>query len=643
MSYGSSFFIMKDFKIRQKYPASVFSVILFPLFAIILFKLNIPSGFTIISLLFISIISIMSYLWVKPVQVFLDGGTMEDIDEIMGLTYKLPVLNTIAITLVLIFTLLIYIFSNKNIFPEKFLFIMAFLVMALSMIIYTYFITDYVMLQAREQLFTRRKTFPAIIGKHGENIWKKIFFTFFSLFFITSLATGLSLYIKNLEPDKTMALFHKDIFVIIFSSNLVFLVITVLLIKSITKPLNGIISAMDDLKEGNFDKGIPVISRDEIGMIANNLNLLSGNLFSYKTLLRQRIDRLKLLYNISQAANHIDNLDKFLSVILDAILDGLNSEKASVMLVDKDGEKLVTKAFKGIYRSDEPDGSYEFNLGEGIAGKVASEGTAVVANDGHKNPDFLVRNNSDSLIRNLMCVPMIIEERIIGVVNVSNKKNLGDYSSDDLDILTTLSAQIAGIIEKFRLREIELENIKKEKFTYMGRVAAGVAHEIKNPLNSIGMIIQRFKREFEPVTDKEEYLNLLKIVSDEVGRVNNIVERFLKFARPKKLEICRLNFTELIKELVIFTEAKAKEKNIIIEEELEENIFWHIDKMQMKQAVLNILLNAIEATKKEGKIEISLKQKANRIFLRIKDTGPGISEELQSKIFELYFTTKNSG
>jgi len=635
------YFFMKDISLRQKYPLFIFSAIFFPLITIIAFKIEVSLTVIIFSFLPVITVTIMSYFFIKPLQKFLGEDTSENIEEITDLSYSLPFRTAITLFFLVAGAVMIHLLVGTENFMAKILILLQLFTSLLCMIVYTFFITTDMMFSVREKIFKKRNSLPKSIKRRYEPLWKRIALTFMVLLFPLPL---FFLILKIRIMGGEIFLICNDISIIVFSMSLFIVPFLILFTRSLTRPLNILILDISRLKEEDFESGIAVITRDEIGLISDGLNHLSASLFSYSLLLRQRIARLNLLYNISQAANHIDCLDKVLSFILDAILDGLASEKVSVMLIDENEEKLVTKVFKGIY-NNESENNYNFKLGEGIAGKVAREGKAIVVNSGYRDPSFVIRPGitSDYKIRNLISVPMIIEDRKIGVVNVCNKKNEADYNDDDLDLLVTLSAQVAGIIEKFRLRQIELENMKKEKFIYMGRVAAGVAHEIKNPLNSIAMIIQRFKREFKPSEDQEEYINLLKIVSDEVRRVNEIVERFLKFARPKKLEMATVDFIELIKELVLFIMPQAKEKNITIEEKMEEKLLWNIDRTQMKQAILNILLNALEATSEGGKITVSLEQKGKAVFLKIKDTGPGIPEDLQSKIFELYFTTKSSG
>ncbi len=632
--------------IQQKYFLLLFSNILFPvinfLLIYLILKISLFSIPEAIFLLFsVTVMTIISTVMVRP---FLTHGTADD-DRLL---YRLPLINAIMIT---VLTILFFIFhiiisnpGNSDIILSSVRLLNTFM----SMIIFTYFLTYDIVLFLKEKILIKNNSFPAIIKIRSSGLWKRIAFILILIFFIPSISLLTSAHIRlsagtediNKIKNSLLSMNH-DLVINVITMSVLLIPLIILFNRSITEPIKRLIKSMNKIKEGDFETMVPVMSCDEIGMMSQGLNQMMASLFSYSTLLRQRINRLTLLFNVSQAINHIEETDKLLGFILDSLLTAMNSEKASVMLIDKDRGKLYVKTYRGSYRNEN---DYDFSLGEGIAGTVAKTGEMIVANNGHKDPRFLVRDHikKDYDIRNLICAPMIIKDTIIGVVNLCNKQHELGYDNDDIDLLSTVSAQIAGIIERNRLREIELEHMKKEKYLYIGRVAAGVAHEIKNPLNAIGMIVQRFKREFKVTEDEEEYVTLLEIVISEVSRVNSIVERFLKFARPQELNLSHIELSGLLKDIITLLTPQLREKGLIVKEHLTENLYCNIDTDQIKQAVINIILNGIEATEK-GYIEISSEKKEHTIYIKIKDTGCGISEENKNKIFELYFTTRPEG
>jgi len=209
-----------------------------------------------------------------------------------------------------------------------------------------------------------------------------------------------------------------------------------------------------------------------------------------------------------------------------------------------------------------------------------------------------------------------------------------------------IDSVVAVIKDLTKQKKLEAAARRQEKLTAMGELASGVAHEIRNPLNTIGMIAQRLKREFS-VPDGE-YDSLLTIVRHEVSRVNDIIGQFLRFARPPSLQLEATNMTEFLDDVILQTRAQIEAKGIQLQEEIESLPEIKIDKAQMKQALLNLILNAIEATSAGGKISISAHVDVQEVRpdsrdvaslrIEIADTGMGIPEEnLAKKNFRLVF------
>ncbi|MFC2084198.1 nitrogen regulation protein NR(II) [Bacteroidota bacterium] len=185
---------------------------------------------------------------------------------------------------------------------------------------------------------------------------------------------------------------------------------------------------------------------------------------------------------------------------------------------------------------------------------------------------------------------------------------------------------------------------RKEHLVAMGELASGVAHEIRNPINTIGTIAQQLNKDFIPETNKDDYASLTSLVYKEVKRINNTIEEFLKFARPNPLKPSNFNLTELINQLKTQVNASLSEKSIVFEISGNVDIEVNWDKNQIYQVFLNLIQNSIDSIDKGGKIKIlsSTKDKSN-ITLVFSDNGKGINSEILPKIFNLYFTTKAKG
>jgi PAS domain S-box-containing protein len=202
---------------------------------------------------------------------------------------------------------------------------------------------------------------------------------------------------------------------------------------------------------------------------------------------------------------------------------------------------------------------------------------------------------------------------------------------------------IEDITEK---RKGEARLRRAENLASLTTLAAGVAHEIKNPLGSISIHLQLLQKTLakklknsDKTTDK--YFNVLK---EEVDRLNRIVIDFLFAVRPMNLELRDGDLNRLISQIMEFVRFEMEQLNINCFLELDENIpKIMIDERYMKQAVLNLIKNAQSAMPNGGNFTISTHFSDNEIKISVHDTGTGISKENFSKIFEPYFTTKDTG
>ena len=204
-----------------------------------------------------------------------------------------------------------------------------------------------------------------------------------------------------------------------------------------------------------------------------------------------------------------------------------------------------------------------------------------------------------------------------------------------------LNAEHDRILREVRIMEEQTR--RSERLASMGRLAAGVAHEIRNPLNSISIITQRLRAEFTAAEDREEYGKLLSTVGKEITRISTIVENFMKYARPPSLAVSDVDCAKLISEVIGVIGEKAKKDGIRVEASVKPGLRCYCDYDQMKQALLNIVLNALDAVGKDGAVYIAAERANGEVLFRIEDTGGGIPEDIQANIFDPYFTTKRTG
>ena len=184
---------------------------------------------------------------------------------------------------------------------------------------------------------------------------------------------------------------------------------------------------------------------------------------------------------------------------------------------------------------------------------------------------------------------------------------------------------------------------RQEKLSAMGELASGVAHEIRNPLNAIGVLAQRLDIEFSPTADEGEYRQLVRAVVSEVHRVNAIIQRFLKFARPPQFVMVKSNLDDFMTIYRPILQGEADAKGVRFIFQAGSGAMVLLDHEQMQQALLNIVQNGVEATEPGGMMTIALFCREGRAIIEITDTGRGIPEIEKGRVFNLYFTTKVDG
>jgi two-component system sensor histidine kinase HydH len=182
-----------------------------------------------------------------------------------------------------------------------------------------------------------------------------------------------------------------------------------------------------------------------------------------------------------------------------------------------------------------------------------------------------------------------------------------------------------------------------DRLAALGRLSAGVAHEIRNPLGSIKGSFEILESEIHPENEKYEFV---KIIKEEIARLNSIVESFLKFARPPKPRLQPTSINDLVESTLILFNKRAQESGIEIRKELADNLpAIHLDRDQIRQVLLNIILNGSDSMPDGGILEIrtGIGQNDRRITVEIIDSGIGISDEELDHIFDPFFTTKAHG
>lgn len=228
--------------------------------------------------------------------------------------------------------------------------------------------------------------------------------------------------------------------------------------------------------------------------------------------------------------------------------------------------------------------------------------------------------------------------------NRHNSKEFLLISNTKFETSDNLTNQIFVIRNITEQKKTESWIRRKEKLIAMGELASGVAHEIRNPLNTIGTIAQQLNRDFLPTEGADEYKTLTSLVYNEVKRINQTVKSFLQFAKPDPIKAELFELDNVFNQIKKQYESLLTEKNITLSIKLSWHgtVYW--DRNQILQVFINLIQNSIDALDQNGEIKITIDKYENEnLEIKFIDNGPGIPEDILDNIFNLYFTTKASG
>jgi len=264
------------------------------------------------------------------------------------------------------------------------------------------------------------------------------------------------------------------------------------------------------------------------------------------------------------------------------------------------------------------------------------------------------------------------------VVEAAKKVAAGDLSKilqiEGRDEIGELTHSFNEMVERLRQqRELEERLRTAERFSTIGQLASGIAHEFRNPLNFISLSIDHLKSQLETVvpaatglaahfpdqpdrqaggqgqmvlSSREEALEIMTNIKREIHRLNQMVENFLRYGKPQKLQLQELEIGPLLSEVMDVARHKALDQGVAIRIDHSNGLVRVIaDREQLKTCFMNITANAIQAMPRGGelKVETEMDQRRKETKIIFSDTGHGISEEALQRIFQPYFTTKRLG
>ena len=245
---------------------------------------------------------------------------------------------------------------------------------------------------------------------------------------------------------------------------------------------------------------------------------------------------------------------------------------------------------------------------------------------------------------------VVLMRQVLRPVRMMARETGSNTNESSMNEVKSLSSSLHNFIANYDHTHQELARSREhleqsEKMAMVGKLAAGVAHSIRNPFTSIKMRLFSLSRNLEMTeVQKEDF----EVVSEEIGRIDNIVQNFLEFARPSKIRMQYCQSSDVVDSVLQILKHRLQAFNI----EVKHHIYGEIppvnvDPERLKEAIINLVINACEAMETGGLIEISesLRQEGyvQMLSVEVRDSGPGVSETIQDKILQPFFTTKEEG
>ena len=243
---------------------------------------------------------------------------------------------------------------------------------------------------------------------------------------------------------------------------------------------------------------------------------------------------------------------------------------------------------------------------------------------------------------NFYVVPLVMESResaAAGSIRSGRAGSTNPVTSEEVGHVMILR----DITESRRTAQ---QTIESERLNALRLLAAGVAHEIGNPLNSLHIHLQLMQRSVQKLKDgeKAELEQSIEVARSEVSRLDSIVTQFLKAVRPSRPQLRPESVNAIVEEAVRFFAPELHDREIVVEQELRSDLpLLQLDRDQMKQAFYNVIKNSVEAMHRHGTLRIRTDLADMHVIVRFEDSGGGMSAENLSRVFEPYFTTKPSG
>ncbi len=360
---------------------------------------------------------------------------------------------------------------------------------------------------------------------------------------------------------------------------------------------------------------------------------------------RRVADSEYLLNDLSRAisADSLLDLPKLLESIVEHVKNAAAIKKAAILLFGH--TRLPALGWDKIQRfGDALSDTITRKDLQNIVNNFSKSGLSIL--NRHEIKDVSIINEM-RVLDALLIFPIFEDRNLIGLLTLGRTRRGLPLPSDNLDQLMIIANQIGSAIGKSKLIDEKLKLERKiyenEKLSSLGRLSTSVAHEVKNPLSSIKTIVQVMREDLKYDTAVQESLS---IIVDEIDRLSKVVNQLLQFARPKGEVKTTVKIGDVLSSVLLVLNHEARKNNINISCKISDDLpTLNAEEGSLKEVFFNVINNAIQAMPEGGELTIStvLLPQNNTIEITFADTGPGIPGDAIDKVFDPFYTTKQSG
>lgn len=365
---------------------------------------------------------------------------------------------------------------------------------------------------------------------------------------------------------------------------------------------------------------------------------------------------LRKLVQLSSLINSSLDTQEALNNALMSVEQWLNAEFSSIYGVDKVKAELFFRLVRGP--GAEKLKSLRLKIGEGIAGWVAQTEKPLICPDPSRDARFARQFDALSGFQtcSILCVPVKSQDRLIGVLEVLNKKDGQGFSDDDLEILIMLGNMIGPALENAQLysrlkeklsltveelKEVENKLLQTERLAALGKLSQGVAHEVRNPVMIIGGFARRLQKRL-PAEDQAQ--EMIAPILHEAHRLEQMVAEIEAFTGLLEPDLKPRDLAKVVDQVLGASAAALLQLNIAVQCRVHPDLpRIPLDENLMSQALRHLINNAAEAMPKGGQLTLEVTPEPQGVRLTLKDTGIGIRPEDMPYLFDPFFSSKPDG